>query len=172
MFDVSVQHLLLYERVVMNNEIRQYLLTIICATCTCAVVLRFFDSNTRFKPIITFICGLFMLITVISPLRNFQIGDIAGISTDFQLEAESIVDIGIQEANISKNKIICESVETYILDKANQLGVNLEIHISINGDGTPVGVNIAGQVSPYTRSRLQQIISDDIGIPPEAQIWE
>ena len=172
MYNVSVQHLLLYEGFVMNNEIRQYLLTVICAASTCAVVLRFFDSNTRFKPIITFICGLFMVITVLTPLRNFRIGDLSGITRDFRLDANTIIDAGIQEANISKNKIICESVETYILDEAKQLGVNLEIHISTDDDCTPNCVRISGQVSPYIRSKLQQIISDDIGIPPEAQIWE
>ena len=71
------------------------------------------------------------------------------------------------------NAIIIEQLQAYILDKAADLGAELEVEILMpdDGSGQPQGVVLRGAVSPYAKTRLQQIIAEDLDIAKEKQQW-
>ena len=68
---------------------------------------------------------------------------------------------------------IKKEVQAYILAKAESLGAQLEVSVvlSDNQFAEPVGVRIAGAISPYAKQVLIQTITDDLGIDREAQQW-
>ena len=68
-------------------------------------------------------------------------------------------------------KIIKAKTEAYILDKAKNIGAEISAEISLN-DLVPTGITVVGNLSPYARSSLAAIITHELNIPPEAQIWK
>jgi hypothetical protein len=68
---------------------------------------------------------------------------------------------------------IIQQTQAYILDKARSLDAELTVEVFL-GDGTipvPIGVRLEGNISPYARKLLSQMLQDDLGIPAEEQIW-
>ena len=90
-----------------------------------------------------------------------------------ELDAEDIVSEGEDMAVSATASIIKEQVTAYILDKASSLGLNLEVEVTMTGSSPPVpsAVALKGTASPYAKQRLQQIITDELGIPEENQSW-
>jgi hypothetical protein len=54
--------------------------------------------------------------------------------------------------------------------EAEKLGCQLDVTVLWEGSG-PEEITIAGPVSPYVKSAMAQWITDNIGIPKEAQLW-
>ena len=67
--------------------------------------------------------------------------------------------------------IIKAETEAYILDKASQLNVELSVEVTIDEENIPTAVTLSGEVSPYARRQLQEIIESDLGIAKENQRW-
>ena len=67
--------------------------------------------------------------------------------------------------------IITQQTQSYILDKADTLGVCLEVGVELNEEMVPWRVTMTGEAPPYARQRLEGIIQDDLGIPAERQVW-
>ena len=76
-------------------------------------------------------------------------------------------------AKDAAGEIIKARTQAYILDKARSLDVALTVEVFLD-DATipaPCGVRIEGAISPYAKKVLSQMMKDDLGIPPEEQIW-
>ena len=155
------------------DDIRQYLLTIICAAILCAVVLRIFDKNSVNNSVLKLLTGIFLSITVISPLTDIKIQDITYELTGFSNDAELFVAQSSRDVNSQLCGIITQETEAYILDKARSLGVAMEAEIVLSDDEyKPQSVIIRADISPYAKFKMQQIIAEDLGIPKEMQIWK
>ena len=76
-------------------------------------------------------------------------------------------------ADDALRQIIKTETEAYILDKAAQFDLQLDVQVALTDDVMPVpeSVQLTGSVSPYVKSRLQILISNDLGIPKEQQLW-
>ena len=59
------------------------------------------------------------------------------------------------------------------MEKAKALDCDLQVEIFLSADTTPVPeqVPISGSVSPYAKQVISTMLSDDLGIDREAQIW-
>ncbi len=155
------------------DNIRQYLLTIICAAILCAITLRICEKNSAHNSILKLLTGIFLSITVISPLTNIKISDITYSLTDYNIDAEQVVAQSNSNVNSQLRGIITQKAEAYILDKATSLGVAMEVEVILSKDeNTPQSVVIQADISPYAKSQMQQIITEDLGIPKEKQVWK
>ena len=67
--------------------------------------------------------------------------------------------------------IISEEAASYILDKADALGLQLEVQVELDAELLPCGVRLQGAASPYARSQLSGQIETELGIPKERQVW-
>ena len=122
---------------------------------------------------IKMILGLFILITAISPWSEFRLSDITEAVDITKYDAQSFASDG---SNYSEELIrngITDRTEAYILDKAESLGVELNVRVVL-ADASPYApesVELSGYASPYNKMRIQRIIEDDLGIREECQIW-
>ena len=90
-----------------------------------------------------------------------------------EVTADEYVQDGVLYASAQKETFIIENVQSYILDRAKELDVNIDVTVELDPDTTmPNIVYLSGNVSPLKKSRLQQIITDALGIPEEQQIWQ
>ena len=114
-----------------------------------------------------------MAFVVISPLKQIRLGDYIGFYDSFLYDAQAASAIGEQQTEDALADIIKQRSEAYILDKAQAMGVNLDVEITLSRDDLPVPVSarIGGTVSPFIKLRLQRLLTEELGIAKENQLW-
>ena len=167
------QHSLLYERGLVMDGIKSYLLSIIAAAIISGLILSFIGKKGTNAAVTKLLVGIFMAITVISPWTKLEIGTLTDFFSNTELEASGIVMEGQRLATETMSSIIKSRTEAYILDKAAALGLEINADVTVAGTDPllPDSVTLSGQASPYARTRLQQFIEQDLGIPEEKQLW-
>ena len=114
-----------------------------------------------------------MTITVLSPVVQLDLNTLPVLTENFTTQAKAAAAAGEEVAVDKIITIITEETQAYILDKAATFGAKIQVEVRIAKDGSyrPDAVTLQGSVSPYAKSRLQQIIEDDLQIAKEDQQW-
>ena len=155
------------------DGLKSYLLSVIFAAIICAVVYVLAGKKSTHCALIKMISGLYMALTLISPLVNIRLTDYADYFGSVTAEAETAVAFGETAALNELRAIIKSQTEAYILDKAVSLDAVLDVEVKLNDDNPPIpcGVTVTGSVSPYSKELLSRFIANDLGIAKEDQIW-
>lgn len=151
----------------------EYLLSVTGAAMVSAVVLRLLEGKGSAAALGKMLTGIFLALTVIGPITQVRLSDVAQLLPDISVDAQAAVAEGEAAAKNALAESISTQLEAYILDKAAQLGVTLTVEVELSEDAIPVPVRIRlqGNISPYAKTRLQSIIRDDLGLDKEKQIW-
>lgn len=114
-----------------------------------------------------------MMIVIIQPIGNLNLSYIAAFSESFDTSAKAASSDGAEMAENVRRAIIKSEAEAYVLDKAGSYGLSLEVQVNLSDESmaAPESVFLIGDASPYARTRLQNDISDGLGIPKERQTW-
>ena len=119
-----------------------------------------------------FLAGIFLILTVASPLVRLSTDGWTDFWSDFSLEGEYVSQQGKNLAILAQADIIKPQLEAYILDKAASLGTDLTAEVTLNTETlTPESVKLTGSVSPYAKQQLRTFLEETLGIPKEAQQW-
>lgn len=155
------------------GAIREYLLSVTVAAIVCAVIRRMLNKKKTPDKIGKLLTGLFMTYTVLSPLVGFSFGSLEDLTDLYQTQAQEAVARGENLSAQALREGIKQRLESYILEKAEGMGAQISIQITLSSDLYPVPqkVEITGQIGPYAKSRLKQIIKEDLGVLEENQIW-
>lgn len=154
-------------------DIRDYLLSIIAASLLCALVNGLLSKGSGAAAVVRMISGIYLAITVISPLWNMRIEDFRAYTDRITTQAERLTQDGENMAQDAMASIIIARTEAYILDKAASLGVDLEVEAVLcdTPPQVPEKILLKGTVSPYYKNMLTQWIADTFGVSGEALIW-
>ena len=152
------------------TAVRQYIISVTAAAILCGILTAIVGGK-QIKPIWKLIVGIFLTLTAIRPLADIDLGAVPTLAEGYTLQAEEAVMTGKELMDSQKQTIIKSRLESYILDKAEGLGVTLTVDVLLDEHGLPVSVQLNGDVSPGAKTRLQSIIAVDLGIPKEEQIW-
>ena len=153
-------------------EIQKYIMAVIYASIIVMLISAFVDKKSAMYSVMKMMTGIFLVMTLISPFYDSSIFDFSEIFQYGNLNADSYILQGTTYANQEKESLIKEGIVTYISDRASEMNVDLEIDVALNQDlSGPEVIYIAGDISPYLKERLQNIISKDLGITEEYQIW-
>ena len=157
----------------MTNNMQQYILSVIGATIICSLINQLIDSNSTCGSLLKMMTGIVFSIVLVSPVLHIPFN-----SYFYELEEiESIADTYVQQgATDASNEIQClikSNTESYILDKAYEMGLDVTIEIVVDSETPPkpVYITITGQVSPYSKHKLQNYITETLAIPKENQLW-
>lgn len=156
------------------NHIQNYLLTIIGIGFLCAFISAIVPSSASNR-FVTLGCGLLMLLTLIKPLANLDMEYLAESISRYKISETEIKS----ETKIDNKKLIAgiikEKCETYIWDKAEQIGIEpLEIKVKIcdnNDYPYPNGLLILCNYSEKQRRDLTQWVERELAIEEENQEW-
>ncbi len=152
------------------SEIRQYIFSVVCCSVICGFIQILFTGSAQSA--VKFVTGLVLVIVVINPL-------IQGTPL-LNLNWESLIidrQLAVQEGEISGQNAmrayIKESTETYILDKAMEMGADVMVEVEVDESTLPVPISVMvkGMVSPHTKQKLKDIIQEDLGITKDQQRW-
>lgn len=150
-----------------------YLLRVVCAAIICGIATSLVGTKGSLASTLKLICGIFISITLISPLVNIKIADVTDYFDDIKTDATDVIAQAQEGTRTEMVDSIKKQVQSYILDKAETYGAHLTVEVSVEASGLPVpdGVTISGEASPYAKAQLQRLIVDNFGISPEAQQW-
>lgn len=149
---------------------KQYIYAVILCVCICSVITQMI-SDSRQKSLIRMICGVILAITVLHPLSRLGWEDLLS-SYDWDPDsAQYWIDRGEDLAWETAAEVIKSSCETYILEKAELLGADIDVQISLNKDQIPVSAVITGKFGSDQQRQLQNILTTDLGLPKENQTW-
>lgn len=119
--------------------------------------------------------GLVMILAALSPLVKVSSQDIASAISKYRFKAEAMrtgIDIGSTDV---MEAIIQEQTEAYILDKAEELGLELTVSVRTTraDDGWPYPsfVELTGSFTEGGREKLSKIIETELALGPDSQEW-
>jgi hypothetical protein len=155
------------------EPIRAYVLRVIVCCFVCAVACKLVDKSKTNQRLVQLISGMVILLTMVSP--EVSINNIINFRTfDERLDhAQSYVSDGIARYKKELASRIVSQSEAYILEKAAQMDVSIEVDIILSDDDipAPVAARIKGNVSPFAKSKLMDMMEKDLGISKERQQW-
>ncbi len=151
------------------DGLRGYLLGLIAAAMVCAVVVKLPTKGTV-NAALKLLAGLFMSLSIISPLLKVRFSDLDLYLDDIRAEAGQIAADGENAAKSEIEGRITQAVRSYILDKAGTMGVALEVEVEVH-EFRPCAVTLTGPISPYAKGVLADYIASNLGIGKEEQTW-
>ena len=152
-------------------RISGYVLSVISASVIVAIISSFFYEKNGTSGIIRLVSGLFLTFVIISPLSKLDFSRVSKYLEEFTLEGAEVASVGENLAQEAEADIIKSRVQAYILDKANSVGVQVDAEVMLDQNNIPVSVKLIGNISPYAKVQMATIISDDLGISKENQVW-
>lgn len=155
------------------SAVGQYLFTVIMAAFVFSVVCTVVGNKSPLSSIIRLIAGLFLTITALSPVLKINWDNFTEFTSSIQLDGASIVERETERVQSEKLSFIKQKTEAYVLEKANNLGLDITVSVSFQSaeQPLPTQIQIAGNAAPYAKRQLSSIIASDLGIPEECQIW-
>ena len=157
----------------MTNVIGRYLLSVSAVAMLLSVVQTLLPKGAVNR-ICTFVGGLLIVIVVLSPVVDI---DFDGLARSFMRIPNETLQTEVQTFQPENDllaDIIKQNCEEYIWDKANELGADLEVDITLSEDEDnpcPVSVVLTGRASLQQRTALMDCIRADMGIPSQRQEW-
>lgn len=155
------------------NGVAEYLLTVTSAAVVCSIAKSMAGSKSTAGKITKIVSGVFLTVTLLSPVMNFPLDDVTDFFEDYRSLASEAAASGTEMAAAAMGDIIKEETEAYILDKAVKMDLDITVEVTLcdSDPPAPYQVIITGTVSPYKKNVLSQLIIDDLGIPRENQQW-
>ena len=152
---------------------REYILSVIAAALISAIVACLVSGNTIAGKMMRLLCGILMVVTVITPLARISFHSVSDFLSDINFDADTYVSEGERIADNEINAIIKNQSEAYILDKATRMGLEIAVEVELDDsdNSIPCQVTITGTISPYAKGVLSEYITDYLGIPKECQQW-
>lgn len=152
------------------NGIASYIL-MVTAGAVLAAVIRQLAGAGPMGTLVKYLAGLYMAVTILTPLVDLQLPDIESWLEDHRAEGQAAAAAGEEAASEAVRERIKAGVKTYILDKAAALGAEAEVEVHLDDAGIPAGVTLRGDFAPAVRARLAQMIRTELGIGEEVQEW-
>lgn len=157
----------------MNQHFKTYLLSVVATGFLLAVLLSIIPKGIVHK-IASIVGGLLLVTAVISPLLDINENIISQAVSKYIVEAENIqtgIEIGSKELLC---QVIRDKCESYILDKADSMGITIELEIVLNEKVQypyPIHVIVRGNWTVSEQRYLCRYIADSLGVPEEQQEW-
>jgi len=150
---------------------KEYILSVICASVICAVVSDIAEKRGASARILKLICGVFLSFSVIRPVTEVKLEEFTLFTADIAADAFSVSDLGQSRSYNEMAAIITGEITAYILDKASEFTQALQVDVELDENLIPVRVVLFGSISPGGKLQLEEIIEKDLGIAKEDQIW-
>ncbi len=155
------------------DAVREYLIGVIAAAVLCGIVTSMLNTKSVVGTCVKFLSGLLMLLAVIRPWVNISLDNILNWTDSITANGETFVTDGEMLAKDSYRQSIIDRTQAYILDEAKALDCELAVEVILSEDDIPIPkqVRLTGEVSPYARRAISNILTERLGIKREDQIW-
>ena len=155
------------------DRIREYLIGVIAAALLCGIVCALTDPKGSVGHALKLVSGLLMLLAVVHPWLDISLDSlyrwpdsIVADGTDWMLSGQTMAEDAYRES-------IKQQTQAYILDEARTLGCELSVEVRLSEEDipTPKQVLLSGNVSPYAKEALTNLLTQQLGIEREDLLW-
>ena len=154
------------------DGVKNYLIAVCSAAILSAILKQLIGKSKMSSVTVNLLSGLFVAICIISPWKDFSLQDLEIYNPLHTQSGQSYVETGKRITQNQIDAIISEKIESYILEKANQLGVQVEVSVELAEDSIPFKSIVSGRLSPEEKKTLSAFLEKEIGIQKEMQIWK
>ena len=154
------------------DGVKNYLIAVCSAAILSAILKQLIGKSKMSSVTVNLLSGLFVAICIISPWKDFSLQDLEIYNPLHTQSGQSYVETGKRITQNQINAIITEKVESYILEKTNQLHLQVEVRVELAEDGVPFKSIVSGKLSPEEKKTLSAFLEKEIGIQKEMQIWK
>lgn len=149
----------------------EYIVAVSAAAFVCAVVGSLIPKGPS-KDILKLVSGLFLAFTVIQPVSDLKIPELSEITQVWKKEGASASDAGQEMMEKAIRESITQQLRSYILDKAESLGLTLTAEVLLHPDTCyPRKIHLTGDAAPALRQKLTEILSEDLDLNQEDILW-
>ena len=154
------------------DSIRDYAVSVLAVSLICAVISGIL-RNTAAGNSVKAICGMVLTIVIASPLVHMDLSAPLELTASFSDAAQAAVQRGEDLSREALCQVIKQKTQTYILDKAAELGAEISVEITLTRDDPPLphSAILSGTISPQGKQKLQQILQTQLGIEKENVQW-
>lgn len=148
----------------------------ICAlSILCGVVCSIIPDGSV-KRVTGILCSCVLIITAISPLRDFDFDYYARLVSSYREREAGITQRGEEISDRLNRTVIQAECAAYISDKAEKLGISVktievELQWSAEAAWIPHSARITAEATAPERKRLEDLLASELGIPPERVEW-
>jgi hypothetical protein len=154
------------------DRIREYLLSVTAAALLCGILRQLAGEKGSTAALIRLLCGIFLSLTVVSPLAKLRLGELPFDPREVLADARESAEEGADYARSAMARHIKEQTEAYILDKAAAYDAEITVEVAVEGDPpVPVACTLRGRASVYAKRQLSAILQQELGIREEDQYW-
>ena len=154
------------------EEFRTYILSVTAAGILCAMVNTLAGKGT-YSSLLKLMTGVVLATVVISPVASIPAVNLTRYLDALELDAAEAVEAGTRYSREQSQARITEDLEAYILDKAEELGMEITVALTLDEETmVPASVTIEGSASPHARTVMESILQEYLGIPLEALTWK
>lgn len=160
----------------MTQALRSYLLAIVAVSLLTAILLGLLPKGgVRRAAGLT--CAMALAVVVLRPVAALDGESLARAIARLEMESEQL-RTGVEVKNRELvAAIIKQNAETYILDKAASMGLELRAEVTVeSGSGYPyptaVTLTLTGSPTLEQRQALSACIAENLAIPAERQTWK
>lgn len=155
----------------MMDALGKYLISV-SGSCMIIGIILAFGKNTAHHAAMKMVCGIFLLLCIIRPFADISLTGWSRFALPY-LQQTQYTSQGEEYARQQTRTIIKQKTQAYILDKAAELDADIRVEVKLSDDPLPypVSVEIYGTISPYTKQKLEQILSRELSIAKENQSW-
>ena len=154
------------------DGVKNYLMAVCSAAILSAILKQLIGKSKMSSVTVNLLSGLFVAICIISPWKDFSLQDLEIYNPLHTQSGQSYVETGKRITQNQIDAIITEKVESYILEKTNQLHLQVEVRVELAEDGVPFKSIVSGKLSPEEKKTLSAFLEKEIGIQKEMQIWK
>ena len=156
--------------------IKEWIMGITAASILVSAVIAI-TPNGASKKSVRLVGGLILFIVIIRPLKEMNMSDLAFYNMQYRADYEKYEQKLIMQDSSMIKTIIEDKTRTYILQKADLLGIECDAEVSAQKreDGYPYPDEIIFYVSEDHDSesikQLSYIVASELGVPVEKQEW-
>ena len=146
--------------------IKTWLLSIVL-TAFASSLARQMAPKGRGQTMVRLAGGMLLLLAVVRPLSGLDLSMVSMPTSNFALQKSDWV----QEQFSEFSSIIAEKTAAYIWDKAQALGLNCRVSVSVEAGESGIPLPVAVTIRSAYHAGLSAWLDMELGLPADKQIW-
>lgn len=149
----------------------RYLICVLAASIIVAIITSITDGKGAHSALIRLVCGVFIFLVMLGATKRIDFSDILLLLESFETDGALATSEGQALAESTLRESIITHTRAYILDKAQTLGASFDVQLTLGDKNTPERICVIGSVSPYAKTVLTKLFTDDLGVAKENITW-
>ena len=155
---------------IMMAAARAWLTAVVSVTLLLSVVQTLMPKGSL-REITSFVGGLLLLAVLLRPLGSV---DLSAVSLNLDAYRQTVEQRQAeleQEGQKELVGLIEAELESYISDKAADMGLTLRVQVTVEPDGSGVPAPVSVELTGPRSEALSRWLETELGVPTERQVW-